>query len=312
MQAMHQRMTSTDLPHDLGSLDWDLIRAFTAVMQTGNLTRAAGLLRTTQPTVGRQIRRLEAIVGEVLFDRTASGLRPTAQAAALFERAEALDRAVTQFMTSLSATPAGVSGTVRITASQILGIHVLPVIIAPLLAIHPDLEIELLVSDVVENLLRRDADIAVRFAAPDQPDLITRRLGTVSLGLYASRAYLDRAGRGVPHVPSDLLGHRAIGEEEGSRAVAFGRQYQVPLRKSDVGFRSGSLPAQSAAIRAGIGIGPMLVHLAQRDETLVRILPDITVATLPLWLVAHDDLPRSARLRAVFDHLAAALKPIVD
>ncbi|MFP5075931.1 LysR family transcriptional regulator [Rhizobium sp. YIM 134829] len=305
-------MTPRSPDFDLAGVDWSLIRAFVAVVRTGNLTRAAKILKTTQPTVGRQIRRLEELTGEVLFDRTIAGLRPTAEAAQLYERAEAVDRAVTQFVTALRGRPAGVSGTVRVTSSQIFGAHILPALIAPLLEAHPTLEIELLVSDAVDNLLRREADIAVRFAPPDQAELITRRLGSVSLGLYASRAYLDRTGRGVPRAAADLAGHRVVGEEEGSRAVAFGRQYGVAIRKADIGFRSASMPAQRAAILAGIGIGPMLVHLAEIEPSLVRILPDITVATLPLWLVAHDDLPRSARLRAVFDHLAAELKRVVD
>lgn len=310
---MHSCMTDGPPSFELSTIDWSLVRAFTAVVRTGNLTRAAKLLKTTQPTVGRQIRRLEDVVGEVLFDRTAAGLRPTAHAALLFERAEALDLAVSRFTASLRGRPGdGVSGTVRITATHIFGNHVLPAILAPLLADHAALEIEVLVSDAVENLLRREADIAVRFAPPEQGDLITRRLGAVSLGLFASRSYLARMGRGVPTRPAELEGHRIVGEEEGSRAVAFGRQYGVPLRKADIVFRSASMPTQHAAVLAGIGIGPMLLHLARREPELVRILPDITVATLPLWLVAHDDLPRSARMRTVFDHLAAELKRIVD
>lgn len=297
---------------DLSTIDWSLIRSFTAVMRAGNLTRAAKLLKTTQPTIGRHVRRLEALTGEVLFDRLPDGLRPTARATELFEKAVMLDDAVTAFSRSLNGAQPGLKGTVRITTSHVFGTEVMPDVLAELLGNHPELEIELSVQDGLENLLRREADIAVRFARPNQDDLIAIQIGVVAVGLFASRAYFDRVGRPVPHIPAELVGHVIVGDEQGSQATAFAKVHDLGISKRNVRFRTTSMLCQLRAVRAGIGIGPALITIAALDRELIRVLPDLAVATLPVWVVAHDDLNRSARMRAVFDHLVSAIPLRLD
>lgn len=307
MNRMHKCMDKIprlqDSRLDLSTIDWSLVRSFTAVMRSGNLTRAALTLKTTQPTVGRHIRRLETLVGEVLFDRVPEGLRPTARATELFEKAQTLDDAVTAFGRSLSGIEVGLKGTVRITTSHVFGSAVLPAILANLLHSHPALELELSLEDGLENLMRREADIAVRFSRPDQDDLIAVQIGTIDIGLFASRSYFARTGLAVPETPEQLVGHVVVGDEQGAQATAFAKVRRIAITKQNVRFRTASMMAQLMAVRAGIGIGPAIVPLARREQDLVRILPDISVAHLPVWIVAHDDLNRSARMRAVFDHL---------
>ncbi len=312
---MHICMEKTSRPDDafdLSAIDWTLIRSFAAVMRTGNLTRAARLLKTTQPTVGRHIRKIETLVGEVLFDRFPGGFQPTARATELYETAQTLDDAVVAFSRSLRGERPGLAGAVRLTTSHIFGSEIMPPVLCDLLHRHPDLEIELSVRDDVENLLRREADIAVRFFRPTQDDLIAVNLGQLSIGLFASRAYFQRTGLPVPKSPQDIGGHLVIGEEHALRAIAFGAEHGVKIGKSDVRFRSASTPCQLAAVRAGLGIGPVLTRIAERDPDLIRVFPDIAVAVLPMWIVAHDDLNRSPRMRTVFDHLVEFLRPLVD
>jgi DNA-binding transcriptional LysR family regulator len=297
---------------DVAAIDWALIRSFAAVVRTGNLTRAAKLLKTTQPTVGRHIRKLEELTGEVLFDRIPGGFRPTERATELFEKAETLDDAVVAFSRSLRGESPGLAGPVRITTSHMFGVEVMPTILCDLLHHHPRLEIELSVRDDVANLLRREADIAVRFFRPTQDDLIAVQIGSTAMGLFASRAYFERTGLAVPQTPQQVKGHLIIGEEHALRAISFGVEHSVAIGRGDVRFRSASMPCQLAAVRAGLGIGPAPIRVGERDQSLVRVFPEIAVAAFPVWIVAHDDLNRSPRMRAVFDHLVAALRTFVD
>ncbi|MCZ8302033.1 MAG: LysR family transcriptional regulator [Beijerinckiaceae bacterium] len=288
-----------------------MVRSFTAVVRTGNLTRAAKALKTTQPTIGRHIRQLESRIGEILFERTGEGFRPTARATELYEKAAGLDDAIEAFTLSMGGGSQDLVGTVRITAPVFFGMRVLPPILTELLVEHPGLEVELSINDQSENLLRREADIAVRLFPPQQDDLIARRLGMLSVGLFASRRYFNRVGTSLPNTPGDLEGHVIIGEGNAHRALAFASANKLALTKKNVRFRSDSMSAQYEALRVGAGIGPALACIANRDPDLIPILPDLVVATIPLWIVAHDDLPRNPRMRTTFDHLVVRLSELM-
>jgi DNA-binding transcriptional LysR family regulator len=193
-------------------------------------------------------------------------------------------------------------GTVRITAGEALGTQVLPSMLAGLMAREPALQIELVVSDAVDNLLQREADIAVRLMRPQQDDVIARRIGVIELGVFAHERYLARhdtpktLGGGVTRVGYDR-------NERDLRALAARGQR---FRRTDFQFRSDSVLAQQAAIEAGIGVGAVLVPIARDRPGLVRLYPQLSFP-LELWLCAHDDLRRSATLRRVYDELGAAL-----
>ena len=296
---MHLRM-----PDDQ-AIDWTLLRAFVAVMETGSLTRAARQLALTQPTLGRQVRALEARIGETLFDRLPGGLRPTARATELFERARAVEQAVAGLSASLlsPASPA-LDGCVRITASRLFACELLPDMLAPLLDAHPGLRIELVADDGLADLIRREADVAVRLARPTQPDVIARQVGEVGLGLHASRDYLAR--HGWPDARAGLAGHRVIGPADAAATLARAAALGIALDESQLRLRCDDHLAQLGALRAGLGIGLCHDWFAARSPGLAR-LDGLAVPPLPLWLAAHDDLPRSRRIRVVFDHLAARL-----
>jgi DNA-binding transcriptional LysR family regulator len=203
-----------------------------------------------------------------------------------------------------SGTLHAVAGTVRISASDVVGVEHLPPILARLRREHPGLVIELSLSDRVDDLLAREADIAVRMTEPTQGALLAKRLPPVELGFHARADYLER--RGTPANMTDLDAHDLIGFDTETQALRAMAERLAPLDRPGFAFRADSNLAQLAAIRAGFGIGLCQVAVARRDSSLVRILPEAAIQ-LPLWIVMHEDLKTSARFRAVFDALATGL-----
>jgi len=282
---------------------WDLFETFLAVFHGGSLSAAARELRTAQPTVRRRIEALEHSLGLTLFTRSPAGLVPTDAAQKVLSYAEAMAALAEAGVRALSAPDNATAGTVRITCSEIVGAEVLPMLLAPLLAGHPALEIELVATNAVEDMLRRDADIAVRMTRPTQSGLVARRVGTIAIGLFASEAYL--ASRGVPLSVQDLASHMLIGRDRDDTLDRALLEI-APGAWLGFGFRSDSDLAQLAAVRAGIGIGVCQIALAAGPGRLQRVLPEIEF-NLDAWLVMHEDLRATARVRLVFDHLAEAL-----
>jgi DNA-binding transcriptional LysR family regulator len=206
-----------NLPLDSTALSWDLLGAFLAVMRTGSLSAASRALGVAQPTVRRQIENLEAVLGVVLFTRSQAGLVATETAVATLPYAESMASAAEAFVRSVSAPSDAEHGTVRVTCSEVVGVAVLPPILADLGRAHPRLQIELSLSNANEDLLRRDADVAVRMAQPTQNALVAKRAGTVQLGVFATEAYL--ADHPAPRSIADLRGHALIGKDRTSRSV---------------------------------------------------------------------------------------------
>ena len=285
--------------------DWEGQRAFLAVLREGSLSGAARVLALAQPTVRRRIEDLEAALGTPLFTRSPSGLLPTDTAHALREHAEAMAMAADAFVRSASAVATEVAGTVRITASDVIAVEVLPAILAPLAAMHPALVIELSPSNRNEDVLRREADVAVRMTPPQQEALVARRVGAVPLGLHAHRDYL--AVHGTPASIAEVRGHALIGVDRETTVLRAVQARGFALDREDFSFRSDNDLAQLAALRAGLGIGFCQVPLAARDPALVRLLPDALRFDLETWVVMHEDLRGVARVRAVFDALVAGL-----
>jgi DNA-binding transcriptional LysR family regulator len=284
---------------------WELYRTFLAVLRDGSLSGAARSLGLTQPTIGRHIDALEQAVGFQLFTRSQHGLGPTEAAAELRPYAEELSATAAALLRVASAQGGTVRGAVRITASEVIGAEVLPAILTRLHQHYPELVIELVLSNAVEDLLRRDADIAVRMVKPSQGALVARRLGEIKLGLHAHRRYLDR--RGMPARLEQLSQHALIGFDQETAALRSLLKHVPSLQRATFKLRANSDLAQLNAIRAGFGIGVCQVPLAARDATLVRVLPDAFALTLDTWLAMHEDLRTSRRCRVVFDALAAGL-----
>ncbi|GAJ90715.1 LysR family transcriptional regulator [Agrobacterium sp. SHOUNA12C] len=283
---------------------WDFYRTFLAVLQHGSLSAAARELGLTQPTIGRHIDALEEAIGAELFTRSQQGLLPTDAALALKPYAETLANTTAALLRVASSSRDRVSGTVRISASEVIGVEVLPPILAGLQAAYPDLTIELSASDAVEDLLQREADIAVRMVAPAQDVLLARYIGSIPLGLFAHRNYLERYGE--PKNIRELHQHKLIGFDRQTAYIRTMMKRYPLLDGVSFTFKSDHSIALHNTLRAGIGIGFYQIPLAKRDGELVRLLPEIGLP-LDTWVAMHKNLKTSPRCRVTFDALVAGL-----
>ncbi len=288
----------------LSEPSWDFYRTFLAVLEHGSLSAAARELGLTQPTVGRHIDALEQSVGAELFTRSQQGLLPTDTALVLKPYAETLANTTAALLRAASGSKNKVSGTVRVSASEVIGTEVLPPILAKLQAIYPDLIVELSASDTVEDLLQREADIAVRMVAPAQEALLARHIGIISLGLFAHRSYIERYGK--PETLEELRRHKLIGFDRQTAYIRMMLKRYPMLDGASFSFRSDHSIALHNALRAGIGIGFYQIPLASRDPNLVQILPEIKVE-IDTWIVMHENLKTSPRCRVTFDALVTGL-----
>jgi DNA-binding transcriptional LysR family regulator len=283
---------------------WALFEAFVAVMQAGSLSGAARELGVAQPTVRRHIEQLEAQLGVVLFTRAPNGLVPTELARTTMPYAESIAAGARAFVRALSAPATADRGSVRITCSEIVGTEVLPPMLVALHRMHPDIQIELAVTNKSEDLLRRDADIAVRMVEPTQAGLVRRKAARIELGLYAAESYLhDRA---PPRRLSDLTEHALVGPDRARAVLHALASLGLPTAPRHYLLRCDADVAQLAAVRAGLGIGICQVPLSRHPVPLVRVLPSFG-PSLDAWITMHEDLRAVRRVRLVFDHLVTSL-----
>ena len=285
--------------------NWDLYRSFLAVLDGGSLSAAARALGLAQPTLGRHIEALEGALGHALFVRSQHGYLPTEHALQLKPYAEALAATAAALLRAASGSAGQVRGAVRISASEIVACEVLPPILARLHRQYPALQIELAATNHPADLLRREADIAVRMLRPVQQALVARRIGAVELGLHAHRDYLAR--RGTPASLAELPAHALIGFDHENAFIRSMKHHLGDLTRANFALRSDSDLAQLAALRAGFGIGICQAGIARRDPALVRLLADAFAPTLDTWLVMHEDLRESKRCSVVFAALADGL-----
>ena len=287
-----------------GAHGWDLYRSFLAVAETGSFTAAARRVGTTQPTIGRHVAALEERLGAALFTRSPRGLVPTTAGLELVRHAEAMAAAAAAAERDTAVGVEAAAGSVRITAGEYVAVEVLPPILLNVTEAHPRLELEILASNRTEDLLLGEADIAVRMAQPSQQALVARRLGTVRLGLFAHRRYIER--HGAPATPEEASRHRRIGFDRDTYILQTARP-AANLRREDFSIRTDNIGVQVAAVRAGLGIGAMHYAAARGDPDLVQVLPDHMVFEREIWLAMHEDLRRVKRVRLVFDALAEGL-----
>ncbi|SDC52090.1 LysR family transcriptional regulator [Paraburkholderia lycopersici] len=291
-------------------LNWELYRTFLAVLTEGSLSGAARALGITQPTVGRHIAQLEAAFGQTLFTRSQTGLLPTEAAAALRGFAQTMRTTAAALERAAASQGAALAGVVRISASEVVAVEVLPPILASLRRSAPGLVIELVATNRVQDLLQREVDIAVRMTEPQQDMLIARRVGAIEVGLHARDDYL--LAHGTPKTTAALAQHALIGFDRVTPFVR-GATKKWPLwRREAFALRADSDLAQLAMIRAGCGIGACQVAIARRDARLVRVLPELRVIDLQTWVTMHEDLRSNPRCKAVFDALVRGLAAYVE
>jgi DNA-binding transcriptional LysR family regulator len=289
----------------MNTLDWSLLRSFLAVVEGGSLSAAAKNTGATQPTLSRHIRELETALGVILFTRSVQGLHPTQSALALIDDAQAMGKAAETLSLKAQGRSHQLFGTVRITASVIVANLMLPPMLASLRSAEPSIQIEVVASDTNQNLLRRDADIAIRMADPTQKALIAQKLGDTPIALFATRGYFDIRGRIC--TKEDLQSHDLIGLDRSEFLLKVFAEHGVALTREAFAFRTDDSMLAWNLLLAGAGIGIAQVVLANRHPELERVHGGISLGALPVWLVMSEEVRNNARIRRVADLLSAAI-----
>jgi DNA-binding transcriptional LysR family regulator len=290
----------------MSDIDWNLIRSFVAVAETGSLSAAARQLAASQPTLGRHIAELEQALGVTLFRRGRQGYVLTEAGSLLFERGRAVHEEATAFSRLALGSVEAIEGTVRIAASEVIAAYVLPEMLARLSVEEPGIEVEIVASNQIENLLRRDADIAIRMVRPAQNELVARKVSDIPLRACAATSYLDRRGR--PGRLEDLRGHDLIGFDRSDEIIRGLERYLPGLTRHAFRLRSDNHIVLWEAVRTGNGIGFAQEPLIRREPGVEIVLANLPLPALPVWLAMHRDVRASVRIRRVADFLQEELK----
>ena len=289
----------------MSSLNWSLLQSFAAVVESGSLAGAARKTGGSQPTMSRHMGMLEASLGVQLFDRTGVGLVLTPTGVALYEEAKRMSEASKRIALSAAGQSEAIAGTITISASETMAAWILPHILTRLNQAEPEITIELISSDKTSNLLMREADIALRMFRPSQTELIARKVGSVKIGMYASREYIAR--RGAPASVSEIASHVLISDDLSNDILEGYRTAGVNITRNDFSFRCDSRIVQWKMVLAGFGIGFIQTDVGDKEPSVVKLFPERDHAELPIWLTSHAELRTSRRTRRVFDFIAEAL-----
>lgn len=286
---------------DVRNLDWSLLRSFLAVIDSGSLLGAAKILGTYQPTLSRQITELESQLGIPLFERTGRGLIPTAAALKVVDAAREMAEAAEKVLSSLRGVKENKQGTVRIACSQVVGSYLMPACIKYLRTDHPGIQIDLVVSNETSNLLRREADIALRMMQPTQSSLIAKHIADIPIGVFAANSYLDR--RATPNRVGELLKHDLLGLDKDEYIIRGLQAAGIPISRGDFSVRTDDQVAYIRLLAEGCGIGFIPKYVAD-TLNVEAVLPRLLTVTIPIWLVAHREIKGNPLIRMVYDYIA--------
>lgn len=289
--------------------DWSLWRSFAAVVEHGSLSGAARALGLSQPTLGRHVEALEDVLGQPLFERTLGGLKANAAALRLYEPVRLAQQALAQASMVAEGALAEPGGTVRVTASDMVSNYVLPRMLRSIRERHPSIAIEIVPSDSAENLLLREADIAIRMFRPTQLELVTRRLEDIPLVPCVHESYVAR--RGLPKTREELIEHDLVGFDRSDLIIAHARNLGMTLTREHFALRTDDQTVGWEMIKAGLGIGFSQAPLVALTPGMIEVPLDLSPPPLEVWLTTHKELFTSHRIRAVYDILAAELSAYV-
>lgn len=287
------------------SFDWNQIRAFLATAEEGSYSGAARALNTTQPTIGRQIAALEVSLGVTLVERSVKGQTLTQAGRDLLDHVRVMGEAATLISMTADRQSQEVSGEVTITATDLLSAAILPAILQPLRESAPGISVRINASSDIQNLMQREADIAIRHTRPDQPDLIARHVGDFRANLYAASVYLDRAGR--PRNLREAADHTFVGNADPERLMAPLHNMGIPVRAESFVVSSESGVVAWELVKSGYGISMQPEALGETEPGIEKVFADFPSLDFPIWLVTHRELQTSPRIRVVFDLLARGL-----
>jgi DNA-binding transcriptional LysR family regulator len=287
------------------SFDWNQVRAFLATVEEGSLSAAARALRLTQPTLGRQVSALEDSLGVVLFERIGRSLVLTPSGLELLDHVRDMGEAANRISLAASGRSQVIEGVVRITASDAMSAYFLPSVLLQLRKVAPGIVVEVVASNALRDLRRREADIAIRHVRPDQPDLIARLVAETTGHLYAAPSYLDRVGRPVDM--ADMARLDFIGFEEGDDLLNGLNAMGLNLTRRNFPIVADNGVVAWEMTKQGLGVGVMTREIAELAPEVEMALPGLAPIPVPIWLTTHRELHSSRRIRLVYDLLAQAL-----
>jgi DNA-binding transcriptional LysR family regulator len=297
-------------PVHLPAFDWALVRSFLAVLDAGSLMGAARSLGMHQPTLSRHIAELEAQLGVPLFERTGRGAAPTAMALALADGARQMQQGAEALTHAATRSRHAPSGVVRVSASEVAAAWLLPPLLARLMQEAPGLQVELVVSNQLSNLLKREADIALRMLRPAQSSLTARKLGEVAITACAHERYLAQAGE--PRATGDLLRHRLIGYDRDETIVRGFAALGQRIEREQFTLRTDNQIAYGQLVAQGAGIGFLARYHAMQIPGVRAVLPMLRIPALPCWLAVHREIRGNVWVRRVWDYLVDAVPVALD
>lgn len=287
------------------SFDWNQVRAFLATAEEGSLSAAARALGQTQPTLSRQVAALEDELGVTLFERAGRAMALTTAGQDLLEHVRVMAEAANRISLSASGQSQTVAGKVVITATDNIASRHLPQIVKKIHAAAPNLRIDILPSNEVQDLTRREADISIRHARPEQPDLIAKLLFETKAHLYTSDEYLRKFGP-ITEL-KDLERAVFIGLDRTSEMIAAMKEYDLNLSAEQFQFNSPSGTVLYELVQQGLGVSILTEDIETFSDNIRPILPEKFHISIPVWLVTHRELHTSKRIRIVYDMIAAEL-----
>jgi DNA-binding transcriptional LysR family regulator len=289
----------------MDTLDWNQLKAFFETAETGSLSAAARKLGLTQPTLSRQVAAIERRLGVTLFERVGKAMVITDTGLALLEHVRSMGAAAEDLKLAATGQSQAVDGVVQVSASGPVAAYLMPAVLRQLRQTAPGVVIDIITSDALSDLMRREADIAIRHVRPEQPELIGRFIRQASASFYASADWVREHGH--PCTPEQAAKHPFVGGERSGRYLEYLRKHGLPLSSANFSCHSENSMTSLALVRAGLGIGPMMDEIVATMPDLVRVLDEVPPVRFPIWLVTHRELRTSRRIRAVFDLLAEAL-----
>ncbi|WP_337658790.1 LysR family transcriptional regulator [Sphingorhabdus sp. Alg231-15] len=287
------------------ALDWNLLQSFIAVSEHGSFSEAARATHGSQATLSRHISLLEGQLDTHLFDRAVGGTELTSRGMEVLQHALAMADAAGRLSLDIEGHETNLSGTVRITATTVTSTFILPSILAELRREEPEIDVELIASNKTDNLLRREADIAVRMYQPTQADLFARKVGETGFGLFAANSYLER--NATVTAPDDLLNHDFIGFDKNDLIIEALKRFGLDVDREFFAFRCDDQVVCWNMVLQGYGIGFNQLEIGEREPKVSRINVSVEPNPVPVWLAAHSELKTNPRVRRVFDFLANRL-----
>lgn len=289
----------------MDNLDWNQLKAFLETAETGSLSAAARKLGLTQPTLSRQVAAIEQRMGVTLFERVGKAMALTPTGVDLLEHARTMGAAAEALRLAATGRSQAVGGVVSVSATDVVATYLLPPLVRSLREKEPNIAIEVIPSNALSDLLRREADIAIRHVKPEQPDLIARLIREEAANFYASEDWVKVHGH--PRKAEEAAHLTFVGSDRTGQFLAYLRQHGLPLTEANFNCYADHSVAHWALVSHGMGIGVMIDEIARDTPGIIRVLDDVPPVRFPTWLVTHRELRTSRRIRVVFEALAQGL-----